>query len=64
MEGTEFKRKLPYEVSSSLTAIEKYNYCIELNESEEMNKAAVRVVHANALVSIMCALNNYYTYHT
>ena len=58
MEGTEFLRKLPYEVSSCITVVEKHNSYIETNE--HMNEATVRMIYANALTYMMCALNNYY----
>ena len=57
LNGTDFKRRLPFEISSCVTAIEKYYSCIE---KDELNEAAVRIVYANAMVYMICALNNYY----
>ena len=56
-EETKFMRRLPYEISSCVTDVEKYHSCVEM---DAINEAAVRVIYANAIVYIICTLNNYY----
>lgn len=54
LDGTDFIRRLPFEISSCMASIEKYYSCIE---KSELNEAAVR---ANEIVYMICALNKYY----
>ena len=58
LEGTQFMNQLPYEVSSCITAMDKY--CTRIEVKEKVNEAAVRTVYANAMIYMMCTLNNYF----
>ena len=51
---------VPYEVSSCITAMDKY--CMHIERKEEMNKAAVRLVYVNTIAYMVCVLNNFFVW--